>query len=188
MEERKDIPWCEWYQVSNLWRLKSLEKTMLNRWKYPAISKERILKTTLYRWYEQTNVKVNWISKLLRTHRAVCLAFIPNPENKKQVNHKNGIRDDNRLENLERCTNSENQLHSNRVLWTGRSGKCGKESMLSKKVIQKDKQWNIIKIWDSINLAEIIWLWLKKSSWHISAVCKWIRKKAYWYKREYFII
>lgn len=75
--------------------------------------------------------------KIFQIHRLIALTFIPNPLNNLYVNHKNGIKTDNRIQNLEWCTSSENALHAFRIIKTRKSpcagmGKFGKDHHNSK--------------------------------------------------------
>ena len=92
------------YQVSSLGRIRSLKR---QGWRKDFLSGH---KTKL------GYIAINLCGKQKLLHCIVADAFLPIDESKPEVNHKNGIRDDNRLCNLERCSRSENMKHSYRVL------------------------------------------------------------------------
>lgn len=77
--------------------------------------------------------------KASRVHRIIALTFIPNPDNLPDVNHKNGVKYDNRVENLEWCTRSHNIKHSFDVLERKR---LAPESIIKSRLII-DKQTGI---------------------------------------------
>jgi hypothetical protein len=92
------------YEVSNLGRVKSMRFGF-------------ILKFRLDRGYPRLGLRhLDGVQKQITIHRLVCTAFIPNPYNKSQINHINGIKTDNRVENLEWCTSKENMNHRSNVL------------------------------------------------------------------------
>lgn len=94
----------EYFQISNLGRLFSKRSN-------------KILKLhTNKSGYVSLATKVGGrqgTSHCFRVHRLVAEAFIPNPENKLEVNHKDGIKSNNTVTNLEWVTSSENKIHSN---------------------------------------------------------------------------
>lgn len=61
-------------------------------------------------------LRVNINNRLMRTHRLVAMAFLPDYDDKLEVNHKNGIKSDNRLENIEMVTPKQNSWHRHYVL------------------------------------------------------------------------
>jgi hypothetical protein len=97
----RQIPGYPDYEISVLGQIFNLRKA---KWSPQHTSKKGYKRAAL----RATDGEI----KTYMVHRLVCLAYLPNPNNYPQVNHKNGIKADNRLENLEWCTGSMNQQHA----------------------------------------------------------------------------
>ena len=128
----KDIVGFEgFYQISNMGNVISYHKEE-PRLLSPAPDKDGYLFTHI-RGYKGKR-------KTLRIHRAVAEHFIDNPENKPQVNHINGNKADNRVQNLEWVTPSENMKHAiENGLWEWTPRKGGRKSVLTEEDINKIK-------------------------------------------------
>lgn len=119
-EEWRDIAGLEGrYQVSNFGRVKSLDREEYRRDAHGGHATFRYRGRLLSlvknsKGYNIVPLGKNrpWVS----VHRLVAEAFIPNPENKPFINHIDGVRTNNRVANLEWCTNQENQIHARDVL------------------------------------------------------------------------
>lgn len=163
-EQWKDVPGFEGkFQVSTRIRLRNLITG-------------NILKPHLHHsGYYTICFKHKGKPKYLSRARVVGLTWIPNPDNKKEINHKNGIKTDDRIENLEWVTPSDNILHYYYTLDKG-----GKRS-----VIQMDMSGNEIKTWPSISMAVKSLNNPKASMGNIVTNCKGKNHYAYGFKWKY---
>ena len=158
----KDIPNYKGYQVSNLGRVKSLPKKTNNQFSNKEIILKPIRQKTGY-------YNVNISGKIFGIHRLVALTFIDNLNNLPQVNHKDGNKSNNCVDNLEWCTASQNIKHAYKI-----GLKKATNNHLKKKINQYDLNNNFIKEWESTKEIEKI---LKISHSAISMCCK--KKKHY---------
>lgn len=122
IEEWRPIPnYEDLYLVSNLGRVRSLDRKMRSKKIYWRIKKGKVLKACKHLdGYCVVRLCRDAVQIDYGIHRLVALAFLDNKENKLEVNHKNGNREDNRLVNLEWVTPKENMYHSCHILRNGR--------------------------------------------------------------------
>lgn len=113
----KDIPSFEgFYQASDMGRIRSVDRIITYKDGRKGLYKGQIIKQRIGKvGYLMLSVSVGSKIKTFTVHRLIALAFIPNPENKPEVNHKNGKYIDNKLENLEWVTPKENTQHAIRT-------------------------------------------------------------------------
>lgn len=139
-EEYKDIPGYEGkYQISNLGKIKSLPKTW-NTTMAIRTSKERILKQSKDRkgYFKVILCKSPDEHKTERVHRLLAITFIENPDNKQYINHIDGNKENNSLDNLEWVTHQENCQHAqdtglNKARYSTKQKEAARKTGLSNK-------------------------------------------------------
>lgn len=159
MEIWKDIEGYEGlYKISNFGRIKSLPRNT-------TIKKEKILKQLKRNGYLYVKLCNNGDIKSFSVHRLVALSFLKNPNNFDYVNHKDENKYNNKVENLEWCSQKYNINYGSRNIRVAKK--------LSTPICQYDLEGNFIKKWDSIQEAI-----REYNNYHISSCLKYKRKTA----------
>ena len=153
------------YQISNFGKVKRLKHKRYDR---NQILEERELKIVCPKkdWYPYLSLCKNGEYKNHSIHRLVAETFIPNPNHYPCINHINGLKKDNRIENLEWCSYTHNNKEAYRL---------GLNKGTAKRTLQFDKNGNFIKEWISARQAE---LQLSIANSKISMCCNGKRKSA----------
>ena len=142
MEVWKDIDGYDGkYQVSNYGNVRSFSKWKNGELLTPGISKTGYYFVNLVRFGRK---KID----CHRVHRLVAKAFLENPQELPEVNHIDGNKLNNNISNLEWCSRKANIQHAFDIGLIPR--RVGKKNYLSKAVIQKSKNGDFIKEWDSV--------------------------------------
>lgn len=159
------------YEVSNLGRVRSLDRIVKSRVRSGQKIKGRMLTKRCHKGYFRVALSENNSTSNFFVHRLVAAAFIPNPENLPCVNHKNENKLDNRVENLEWCTYEYNNNYGMRTEKTW------------KKILQLNINGDFVKEWTSLTQIK------NELNYDIGTICHICRgdkgKTAYGYLWKY---
>ena len=149
-EQWKDVNGYEgYYQISSMGRVRSLDREV-SQWNESAKKVTTRLQKSIYMspfedkdGYLKVQLTKEGVRNKFFVHRLVALNFIPNPENKPEVNHKEGNKKDNRAELLEWNTTSENQRHAiaNKLYVTAKGETAGQAKLKEVQVREIHKLW-----------------------------------------------
>lgn len=153
-EEWRDVVGFEGiYQVSNYGRVKSLPRVVRKGGKTGEVLTKEMQLTPRQdqNGYTRVYLNENGRTRFMPVHRLVAKAFIPNPDNKPQVNHIDGNKSNNCVSNLEWCTNSENQKHAYRIGLNRVTGRAGRPKVGVKRIDPSTSE--VLDTYESINSA-----------------------------------
>ena len=160
------------YLISNFGNMKSMKRYVERKGTMCLVKPRLLSKVVGHSGYIEYQITYNKKHRSEKAHRLVAEAFIPNPGNKPFVNHKDGNKQNNYVENLEWCSGRENVLHAYHHRLCKR---C-------KRVAQYDLNMNLIKIWETS--GDIQRAGLATSS-HINEACNGKRTQHHGYIWRY---
>lgn len=184
MELWKDVDGYEGkYQVSNFGQVRSLERKVSNHTGLLTVKPRFLKQAKNHKGYPIVYLSDGKKQKTITVHRLVAIAFIPRIAGKPQVNHIDGNKANNHLENLEWCDNRENQIHAYKLGLNRATGRAGKPK---KPVIQIDVVTNEI-VMEHSSIADAARFVGCKTSSLIGACCRneYGRKTICGYKWKY---
>lgn len=147
-----------WYLINNIGVIKYTTKIIPTGTRFFQIRKTKIMKTTItVKGYVRATLRYKGEYVKFSVHRLVAISFIPNPENKPEVNHKDMVRWNNNYLNLEWATTLENQHHAHesnkkREVFAPMRGKT-KSDKIGKPVGQYNLEGKLIKRFNSYSEA-----------------------------------
>ena len=139
------------YQVSDLGNVKAIERVVKFGCAYRTIKPKILIPVNIHGYYY---VHVGYREAV---HRLVAMAFIPNPENKPQVNHKDGVKSNNVVNNLEWCTSIDNNIHAYNTGLSVRGERHPSSKLIAEDIfeIRKLKGLPLIKLSEKFGVSKM---------------------------------